>query len=119
MDIALDPFPCHGHTTSMDGFWMGVPVVSLAGHCPIARAGLSLLSNLNMEEWVAFSAEDYIGIACSAAGDRVRLSELRKTLRSRLEASLVMNAGNFARSIETVYRNAWRQWRRRTKSPCQ
>ena len=110
LDIALDPFPYNGHTTSLDALWMGVPVVSLAGRSAVSRAGLSQLFHLGLPELVAFSEEEYVKIAGRLAGDRPRLLELRGTLRARMETSVVMDAPRFARGIETAYRAMWRRW---------
>jgi len=109
VDIALDPFPYNGHTTSLDALWMGVPVISLAGETSVSRGGVSLLSNLDLPELIAWSPEEYVRIAGKLAGDLERLGDLRATLRSRLEASLLMDAQSFARNIETTYRNLWRR----------
>ena len=110
LDIALDSFPYNGHTTSLDALWMGVPVVSRAGDAPVSRAGWSQLSNLGLPELVTFSDEDYVRVAAELAGNVERLAELRATLRSRMEASVLMDATRFARQIEAAYDAMWRQW---------
>jgi predicted O-linked N-acetylglucosamine transferase (SPINDLY family) len=110
LDIALDPFPYGGHTTSLDALWMGVPVVSLAGSRPVSRAGLSQLSNLGLSELVAFAEDEYLSIATGLTGDLPRLAELRRTLRSRMENSPLMDAPAFTRNIETAYRAMWQDW---------
>ena len=110
LDIVLDPFPYGGHTTTLDALWMGVPFVSLVGAPPVSRAGLSILKNLGLPELVAFSEDDYLRIATDLADDPARLAELRRTLRPRLEASVLMDAPRFARNIESAYRAMWQQW---------
>jgi len=110
LDVVLDPFPYNGHMTSLDALWMGVPVVSLAGQTPLARGGLSILTNLGLPELVAESEEEYVAIAARLASDLPRLAELRQTLRARMEASVLMDAERFARGIEGAYRAMWRQW---------
>ena len=52
IDVALDPFPYVGGTTTCDALWMGVPVVSLAGQTAVGRGGLSILSNVGLPELV-------------------------------------------------------------------
>ena len=109
-DIALDPFPFAGGTTTCDALWMGVPVVTLAGRTAVGRAGVSILSNAGLPEMIARSPEQYLQIAVDLATDLRRLAELRSTLRQRMERSELMDAPKFARNIEEVYRQIWRIW---------
>jgi len=110
LDLVLDTFPYNGHTTSLDALWMGAPVVSLAGERPVSRAGQSQLSNLGLGELVAFSEDDFVQVAAGLARDLPRLAELRATLRSRMEASVLMDAPRFTRQIEAAFHAMWRRW---------
>jgi predicted O-linked N-acetylglucosamine transferase (SPINDLY family) len=110
LDLVLDTFPYGGHTTGLDALWMGVPVVSLAGEPSVSRASLSQLSNLGLSDLVAFSEDQFVEIATELAGDVSRLAELRATLRSRMESSVLMDPPHFARQIEAAYRAMWREW---------
>ncbi len=110
IDICLDPFPCNGGTTTCDALWMGVPVVTLAGRTAVGRGGASVLRNIGLPELVAETTQRYVQIATSLANDLPRLSELRRTLRGRMQASPLMDAPKFARNIEAAYRQMWRNW---------
>jgi protein O-GlcNAc transferase len=107
-DIGLDPFPYPGHTTSLDGLWMGVPVVTLPGSTAASRGGASILQNLGLPELIAKDEEDYVAIAVKLAGDAKQLAQLRKSLRGRIRASSLMDEKGFAREIESAYRHMWR-----------
>ena len=110
MDMALDTFPYNGHTTSLDSFWMGVPVVTRTGHSAVSRGGLSLLTNLQLLELAADNDEDYVKIAVRLASDLPKLAALRAQLRGRMEHSPLMDGARFARNIEQVYRQMWGEW---------
>jgi len=108
IDIALDPFPYGGGTTTFDALWMGVPVVSLAGQTAVSRAGLSILSNLGLANaLVARTPEQYLQIATALAFDLSRLAGLRSTLRDRMRSSPLMDAPAFARDLEAAFRDMW------------
>lgn len=110
IDIALDPHPYGGGTTTCDALWMGVPVVSLAGRTAVSRAGATLLTNVGLERLVAQTGEQYLELAAGLLRDASGLAELRRQLRSRIEASPVMDAPQFARDLEAAFRIAWRAW---------
>jgi predicted O-linked N-acetylglucosamine transferase (SPINDLY family) len=109
IDIALDTFPCNGHTTSMDGCWMGVPVVTMVGPTNMGRGGLNLLSNLNLPELIAHTPDQFIQIATDLAHDTDRLRTLRRTLRQRMQTSPLMNPQRFIEGLESVYRTMWKR----------
>jgi predicted O-linked N-acetylglucosamine transferase (SPINDLY family) len=110
IDVALDPFPYGGGTTTCDALWMGVPVVSLAGQTAVGRGGLSIASNLGLPELVAHNSAQYVRVAAELAQDLPRLAALRADLRKRMQASPLMDAPRFARNVEAAYRRMWRQW---------
>jgi predicted O-linked N-acetylglucosamine transferase (SPINDLY family) len=109
LDIGLDTFPYNGHTTSLDSFWMGVPVVTLVGHTVVGRAGLCQLQNLSLTELVAKTEGQFVAIATGLANDLPRLSQMRSTLRERMEKSPLMDGPRFARNVETAYRQMWQR----------
>ena len=110
IDIALDPFPCNGGTTSMDTLWMGVPLVTLAGRHFVSRMGVTIMTNAGLPELIAQNIDDYIKIAADLANDRDKLKKLRDGLRDKVAASPVMDQKRFARNMETAYREMWKKW---------
>ena len=110
IDVALDPFPYAGGTTTCDALWMGVPVVSLTGSTAVSRAGSTLLTHAGLPECVTRSEAEYLELAARLLRDRAQLSTLRAGLRGRLETSPVMDARGFTRGLEAAYRQMWRTW---------
>jgi predicted O-linked N-acetylglucosamine transferase (SPINDLY family) len=110
VDLCLDTFPYNGHTTSLDAYWMGVPVVTRLGGTVVGRAGWSQLCNLDLRELAADSDPDFVRIATGLAGDLPRLAALRAGLRARMEASPLMDGPRFTRSMELAFREMWRHW---------
>jgi predicted O-linked N-acetylglucosamine transferase (SPINDLY family) len=104
IDIALDTFPYHGTTTTCEAFWMGVPVITLAGRSHVSRVGVSLLSAVGLTRFVAHSPGQYVELAVALAYDRLQLHELRKNLRTMFAQSPVMDAVGVTRELEVIYR---------------
>jgi protein O-GlcNAc transferase len=113
-DIALDPFPFNGSTTTFEALWMGLPVVTLAGSCFVGRVGASLLAAAGLTELIAPDPEAYVRIAAGLATDSARLALLRAGLRERIAGSPLCRPDDYARSVERAYRQMWRDWCRAT-----
>lgn len=110
LDIALDTFPYHGTTTTCESLYMGVPVVTLAGHSHVSRVGCSLLHSVRLEELVADSPEQYYSIAVNLANSPELLKMLRNSLRTRLQASPLTDNVTFTRNLEAAFRRTWQRW---------
>jgi len=110
VDIALDPFPYNGTTTTCEALWMGVPVVTLAGDCHAGRVGASLLAQVGMQDMVAHTSATYHAAAVTLASDPARLAALRAGMRDRISASPLTDTACFTRKLEQAYRSTWRHW---------
>lgn len=107
VDIALDTFPYAGMTITFDCLWMGVPVVTRAGDAHVSRTGTSLLSTLDLGDWIASSPRQYVEIATSHAKDPQLLSSLRQRLRPTLEGSPLTDGAGYVRALEGAFLDMW------------
>lgn len=110
VDIALDPFPYNGTTTTCEALWMGVPVLTLKGDRLIARVGESICSNVGMRDWVAINEDDFVQCARRFSRDPELLGRLRRTLRTRGSATPLGNPNWFANQMVLALRAMWRAW---------
>lgn len=117
IDIALDPFPLTGGTTTFDVLWMGVPIVSMIGQSFKSRMGVGMLTYLGRSDWLAQDNVDYLRIAAELAADAGRLNALRMGLRTELEQSVLMREDLFNQHFADGLRSMWVQWLAQAKHP--
>jgi len=110
VDIALDPFPYPGGTTTVESLWMGVPVLNLAGSSFLFRQGAGFLTHAGLPDWIADSQADYVQRAIAHVSNLPLLAELHMGLRQQVELSPIMDgrrfAGNFGESLWRIWQEA-------------
>ncbi len=110
VDVALDPWPYSGCTTTLDSLWMGVPVVAMEGRGVAGRHAWGHLHSAGLGQWVSRTADDYIEVAVAAANRRDQLRAERTEIRERLSRSTLLDAGRFVDQFQRALRTAWRRW---------
>jgi len=108
VDIALDPFPFSGCTTTCDALWMGCPVVTLPGETFVSRQSASLLWRLDREDWIARSRDDYVERVIALARNTDTLHAQRASLRKAVHERLC-DAPAQARDFAAALRLLWRE----------
>lgn len=109
VDIALDPFPFTGATTSVGALWMGVPVLTLAGKRLVSCQGVGVMMTAGLPDWIAADRDDYVARAVTHSANLQRLAVLRENLREQVLSSPLFDASRFARHLEHAL---WAMWRR-------
>jgi len=109
VDFILDTFPFTGGTTTCEALWMGVPTLTLAGNTLLERQGMSLLSCVGLESWIATNEEDYINKAVHYANHLDKLAQLRSQLRQKMLASPLTDAPLFAADLTHALQEMWQK----------
>ena len=99
VDIALDPFPYNGGSTSFEASWMGCPLLTKKGKTFLSRCGESININLNMKEMIAEDEQDYINKAIQIGNNKEILLDLRKRLSLNSRQSNLFNAKLFSENF--------------------
>jgi len=103
LDVALDPFPYNGTTTTCEALWMGVPTLVREGDRHASRVGVSLLTRVGLP-LVARTDDEYVAMAVALDADRGALASLRASLRARVAASPLCDARAFTDALQHAYR---------------
>ena len=99
VDLMLDPFPYPGGTTSADAWWMGVPVLSLAGPRFVTRNALTLGLNMGASDGWAEDEATYCQRALQTCRAGQRSTAEREQHRSMIEKSAMLDAQAYAASL--------------------
>jgi predicted O-linked N-acetylglucosamine transferase (SPINDLY family) len=116
VDVALDPFPYSGGTTTLEALWMGVPVVCKRGDSFISRVSETLLTAVGVvDDMLAKDEDDYVEKARALASDPVALSALRASLRDQILLSPLADGRAFARRFDAALRGMWLKYLEETQ----
>lgn len=110
IDIALDPFPLTGGTTTCDLLWMGVPLVSMVGKSSPGRMSTNALTYTGHTKWLAYTPDEYISIAVNLASDPEMLNQQRLKQRDEIERSPLMRDDIFCMHVAEALRSMWFTW---------
>jgi predicted O-linked N-acetylglucosamine transferase (SPINDLY family) len=107
LDVALDPTPYNGGTTTLQALWMGVPVVSLTGANFVSRMGTSFMQSLGRPEWVAGDEAAYVAAAVALAEGRDAVRAGRARLREQMLASPLSDIDTYIGNFESMLKAMW------------
>ena len=103
IDIALDPFPYNGTTTTCEALHMGVPVICLEGKTHIARVSASILNAVGLATLIAQDKNEYVNKAVQLANDINFLNSLHLKVRTLMHQSSLCDSKDLTKSLEAFY----------------
>lgn len=106
VDVALDPLPYGGATTTCEALGMGVPVITIRGEGMIGRLSSSILKSGGCSEWIANTQEEYKNIAIALAKQGFNDRDQRMQLRKKVLKSKLTDGKRLSDELERVYREA-------------
>jgi predicted O-linked N-acetylglucosamine transferase (SPINDLY family) len=100
LDIALDPVPYNGGTTTCEALWLGVPVIALRGDLFRGRMAAAILEIIGLPDLAADTNDGYVAAAARLAEDPRRIAALHAGLRDQVARSPLCDGARAARELE-------------------
>lgn len=88
-DLALDTYPCCGHTTTSDALFAGLPVLTLRGNSFHSRVSASLLSAQGLDFLITDSLGGYATTAIALTASQATLHQIKnETIKAKKTGAL-------------------------------
>jgi protein O-GlcNAc transferase len=110
IDISLDTFPYNGTVTTLEALWMNMPVITLVGESHAQRVSYSILKNLNLDQLIAVTEEEYVAKSIELAEHPEIIRELKTKMRKNLLASSICNPKVITREMELNFKRIWLEY---------
>jgi predicted O-linked N-acetylglucosamine transferase (SPINDLY family) len=105
IDIALDTFPYNGGTTSLESFWMCVPVLTIKGNTFLSKCGESLNISLGLDEWICNDEIDYINKAIYMSQNIDKLQFAKNYLFDNRKKFKIFDSKNLAENLSAAFKD--------------
>jgi protein O-GlcNAc transferase len=102
-DLFLDTLPYGAHATARDALWAGLPVLTCTGNSFASRVAASLLTALELPEFITASLEEYTHRALLLARSPKMLAELRGKLTHQPAMRPVFDTDLYREHLEAAY----------------
>jgi protein O-GlcNAc transferase len=109
LDLALDPFPIGGGTTSLDTLSMGVPILTIHGQHLSHRFTSCMNKSLHLNDLICLKKEDYIDKAVALASNPEEIQALRNHILNSFEDSEICDIKNFVNKFEKAIHSLWKK----------
>ena len=103
VDIALDPLPNGGCTTTCEALWMGAPVITAAGSSYVSRMSTAVLDGCGLNDWVAIDKHSYLQLAIEQSANVHQLRANRGRWRQQIQSSPLGDAADLMHHLELAF----------------
>ena len=103
VDVALDPLPNGGCTTTCEALWMGAPVITTAGSSYVSRMSTAVLEGCGLSDWVASDERSYVQMAVEQSARVNQLRANRDRWRHQLQSSPLGDAADLMYHLENAF----------------
>jgi protein O-GlcNAc transferase len=110
IDIALDPFPFNGSTTTHETLLMSVPLISLQGSRWSGRLSSSILNSAGLKELISTNVDEYINKIVSLAHSPEKIIHYKKTIQERYLNSPAVDMESFSLGFADKLQEIWQNY---------